>query len=221
VSVGFAYVEIGAFERAERALRDALAVGERMQLDNAVVTARTQLGRAIARRGGLDEGRKVEEQAVLALHAQGNKFLEGAGRTYLSWTLQQQGDLAAAEREAVSAVEVLAGIQALRGAALAQLATVQLEQARASDALTTATEAMRVLETAAKTVFGESSIRLAFARALHATGDTAAATTAITLARERVDARAKMLADADLRSAFTNDIREHAMTYDLARQWIA
>ena len=52
VSVGYAYVEIGAFLRAERALREALAVSERMGLDNATGVARAQLGRALAGRGG-------------------------------------------------------------------------------------------------------------------------------------------------------------------------
>jgi hypothetical protein len=219
LSVGYAYLEIGAHERAERALREALAVAERMQLDNAIVIARTQLGRALARRGALDEGRAALETAAVALQAQGNKRLEGAARTYLAWTLEQQGALAAAEREATRAVDALAGVHALRCAALAQLADVRLAQERAGDALELATEAMHALETAGKTAAGEASVRLVDARARYATGDIAGASAAIAGARDRIEARAAALADADLRRAFVRDV-ENAMTLDLALTWI-
>ncbi len=219
VSVGYAYVEIGAYELAERALRGALVVGERMGLDNAVGVARAQLGRALARRGVLDEGRTVEEEAVKALEAQGNRRLEGIARSYLAWTVAKLGDLAGAELEASRAVDLLAGANAMRCSALATLATLLLQQGRLPDALATATDAMRALDAAGKTATGESAVRLVHAEALHATGDVAAARTAIDLARDRIAARAKTLADDDLRSAFLDDITENVATLDRAREW--
>ncbi len=219
VSVGYAYVEIGAYDLAERALRGALVVGERMGLDNAVGVARAQLGRALARRGALDEGRAVEEDAVKALEAQGNRRLEGIARSYLAWTIAKLGDLAAAEREASRAVEILAGVNALRCSALATLASILLEQGRAADALASAIEAMRALEAAGKTATGESAVRLVHAEALHATGDVGAARTAIDVARDRITARAQTLGDHDLRRAFLEDFAENAATLERARAW--
>ena len=75
VSVGYAYNEIGAYAEAEKALRGAIGVAERMGLDNAVGTARAQLGRTLGRRGGLEEARAVLARAIETLRAQKNMRL--------------------------------------------------------------------------------------------------------------------------------------------------
>src|SRR5207248_1507312 len=157
----------------------------------AVGVARAQLGRAIARRGALAEGRAILEQAVLALEAQGNKRLEGIARTYLAWTLAKMGERDAAEREAARSVEILAGVHALRCAALAQQAALRLDAGASAEALALSREAMNALETAGKSATGEAAVRLVHAEALGATGDVAASAAAIATARDRIDARAR------------------------------
>jgi tRNA A-37 threonylcarbamoyl transferase component Bud32/tetratricopeptide (TPR) repeat protein len=212
VSVGYAYNEIGAYAEAERALRGALVVAERMGLDNALGTARAQLGRTLARRGALDEAREALTRAVTSLRAQKNTRLAAVATGYVAYVLQRKGDLEGAEREARAAVEALSGVQAMLGDALARLARVQLARERSAEALETAKQAMSVLDTAGKTAIGEANIRLAHADALAATGDAEGARAAITTAKERVIARSKTLADPDLRRAFLENVEEHADT---------
>jgi len=212
VSVGYAYNEIGAYAEAERALRGALVVAERMGLDNALGTARAQLGRTLARRGAFDEAREELTRAVESLRAQKNARLAAVATGYVAYVLQRKGDLEGAEREARAAVEALAGVQAMLGDALARVSRVQLARGRSAEALETAKEAMALLDTAGKTAIGEANIRLAHADALAATGDAEGARAAITTAKERVVARSKTLADPDLRRAFLEDVEEHAET---------
>jgi tRNA A-37 threonylcarbamoyl transferase component Bud32/tetratricopeptide (TPR) repeat protein len=215
VSVGYAYNEIGAYAEAERALRGALGVAERLGLDNAVGTARAQLGRTLGRRGRLDEAREVLAKAIEALRAQKNVRLAAVATRYLAWVLAARGDLEGAEREARVAVEALAGANAMLGDSLAMLSQAQRARGAAAEARETAMRAMAALEAAGKTAIGEAAIRLAHVEALVATGDADGARAALATAKARVLARAKTIHDADLRRAFLEDVAEHAATSKL------
>jgi tetratricopeptide (TPR) repeat protein len=219
VSVGYAYNEIGAYAEAERALRGAIVVAERMALDNAVATARAQLGRALARRGKLDEAAEVLPRAIEALRAQKNIRLAAVATRYLAHLHAARGDLASAERDARAAVDALTGATAMLGDALAMLSRAQLERGEPGEALETAKRAMAALEAAGKTGLGEAAIRLAHAEALFAGGDREGARAAIAVARERIFARAKTLHDADLRGGFLENIAEHVRTIELSAAW--
>jgi tRNA A-37 threonylcarbamoyl transferase component Bud32/tetratricopeptide (TPR) repeat protein len=216
ISVGYAYCEIGAYAEAERALRGALSVAERMGLGNAAGTARAQLGRTLARRGRLDEARATLERAIATLHSQKNTRLAAVATRYLAWVLAVQGDLVAAEREARAAVYALQGAGAMLGDALAMLSEVQRVRGRVAEARATATQAMAVLESAGKTAIGEAAIRLANAQALLAAGEREAARAALAVAKERIGTRAGTIADAALRRAFLEDVAEHAATVTLS-----
>jgi len=216
VSVGYAYNEIGAYAEAERALRGALVVAERMGLDNAVGTARAQLGRTLGRRGSASQARDELGKAIEALRAQKNARLAAVATRYLARVLAEQGDLEGAEREARAAVEALSGVNAMLGDALAMLSDVQRRRGAAGEALETAKRAMASLEAAGKTAVGEAAIRLAHAEALEANGDRPGARAAIATARERLLARGNTLSDADLRRSFLHDVAEHARTLQLA-----
>jgi tetratricopeptide (TPR) repeat protein/tRNA A-37 threonylcarbamoyl transferase component Bud32 len=215
VSLGYAYCEIGAYAEAERALRGAMTVAERMGLGNAAGTARAQLGRTLARRGRLDEARGILEQAIGALRAQRNVRLAAVATRYLAWVLAAQGDLVAAEREAAAAVDALEGAGAMLGDALAMLSDVQRALGRNAEARASATRAMSILESAGKTTVGEAAIRLANAQALVAVGELEAARAALAVAKERIAARASTLGDPALRRSFLEDVAEHAATLRL------
>jgi len=219
VSVGYAYNEIGAYAEAERALRAAIGVAERMGLDNATATARAQLGRALARLGKLDEAAELLPRAIESLRAQKNVRLVAVATRYLAHLLAARGDLDAAEREARAAADALAGATAMVGDALAMVSDVQRRRGAPADALETATRAMAALEAAGKTAIGEAAVRLAYAEALHDTGDADGARAAIALARERVLARARTLHEAELRRGFLENIAENARTIELAAAW--
>jgi tetratricopeptide (TPR) repeat protein len=221
VSLGYAYVEIGAYAQAERALRGALGVAERMGLDNAVGTARAQLGRTLAMCGRLDEADAVLAKAVESLQAQKNLRLAAVAGRYRAHVFTLLGDHAKAAQEARAAVAALAGSNAMRGDALAALARAQREGGAAIEALTTARQAMEALEAAGKTAAGEAAIRLEHAEALFASGDVAAAREAIAVARDRVLARARTILDSELRAGFLNAVAENARTLALAAAWTA
>ncbi len=216
VSVGYAYNEIGAYAEAARALRGALGVAERLGLDNAVGTARAQLGRTLSQRGHLAEARGELLRAIDALRKQKNARLAAVATRYLAWVLAAQGDLEGAEREARAAVEALEGAKAMQGDALAMLAEVLRSRGATEDAYQIATRAMACMEAAGKTANGEASIRLAWARVLEDRGDADGARSALVAARDRVLARARTIADPDLRRAFLEDVADHATTLRLA-----
>jgi tetratricopeptide (TPR) repeat protein len=221
VSVGYAYNEIGSYVEAERALRGALGVAERLGIDNAIGTARAQLGRTLARKGALPEASEELGKAIEALRAQKNARLAAVATRYRAEVLARQGDLEAAEREARAAVEALAGATAMQGDALGLLSKVQRDRGARAEALETARRAMAALDAAGKTGIGEAGIRLAFAEALEASGDREAARAAIGVAKDRVAARARTLSDPELRRAFLEDVAEHVRTAELARAWVA
>ena len=154
VSVGYAYNEIGAYAEAERALRGAITMAERLGLDNAVGTARAQLGRTLGRTRRLEEAREVLGRAIDSLKAQKNMRLAAVATRYRAHVLGAMGDAEGAEREAQAAAEGLAGATAMVGDALAMLADAQRARGATSDALETAKRAMAALESAGKTAIG-------------------------------------------------------------------
>lgn len=216
VSVGYAYNEIGSYDHAERALRGALVAAERLGLDNAVGTARAQLGRTLGRKGALGPAREELQKAIEALRAQKNARLAAVATRYLAYVLVLEGDLEGAEREARAAAEALGGATALVGDALGVLSSVQLARGATTEALATAERALTALEAAGKTAIGEGGIRLAHAQALEACGQHDRARAALATARDRVLARARTLTDPELRAAFLEGVAEHARTLELA-----
>ncbi len=220
VSVGFACVEIGAYDLATRALRDALAHGERLALSNSVPVARAQLARALARSGDNPQAIALEREAVDGLAAQGNQRLSGVARGYLAGMLLDAGDLDAAQDEARAAVTILAGAPALLCSALATLARVHLAAGGVEAALEHTERAMEILARIGDSAVGESSIRLSRVEALRAAGRDAEANQALAEARARVDARAALLADAELRRQFLA-MRENARLIAMATELAA
>ncbi len=219
-NLGFALVELGAFEDAEMALRAAIVTAERMGLRQVVASARSNLGLALSRPETLGEARALEEEAIRTFAAQGDRRMEGAARAYLSAILASGGDLSGAEREARTAVERLVGVPPIRAFALATLAEALLASGRAAEAVGASSEAMGILEALGSIEEGEATVRLAHAEALFAAGDVVHATAAIVAARDRLLARAEKIADADLRRSFLGRVPENARTIRLAAERI-
>lgn len=68
---------------------------------------------------------------------------------------------------------------------------------------------------------GEISVRLTYARALHATGDAKAALAVIADVAQRVTAAAERIDNDELRRSFLEAVPEHALALALARSWRA
>lgn len=219
-NVGYASMEIGNYEDAERALRSALEVALQTGLDQLAALARHNLGLTLARRSRLAEALDVAQSAVRTAAELRDARLEGASRIYLSIIRAAGGDLEAAEREARAAVAVLETQPPTRTYALAQLAHVLLERGRAREALQAASEAMRVLEELTSIDDGEALVRLVHAEALQSSGEDEAAIRAIRAARDRLLARAETIRDPTWRESFFHNVPENARTLELARLWM-
>jgi serine/threonine protein kinase/tetratricopeptide (TPR) repeat protein len=213
--VGYAYLEIGAYDDAAVWLRRALDGGMRMGLQNVVATAKHNLGRALLNQGKLDEALAIEGEAVAAFAAQGDKRLESASRSYLAEILTARGDHAAAE------TELRAGLQTVQAASrpqqLAMLGQVLLTMKRSREALIAAQEAQSLLDALGGVEEGESLVRLTFAEALAACGETEPARAAIRVARDRVLERAAKITDPEWRMSFLTKLSENARTLEMAR----
>jgi tetratricopeptide (TPR) repeat protein len=218
-NVGYDQLMLGAYDRAEHSLRDAIAMAERIGLHQVNATARHNLGLALLRQGRIDEAR-VEEQAALdAFVTQGNRRLETAARNYLAFIEIAAGDFATAIRHAREAIDGSPDVPALRCTFHATLSTAYRLSGQAEYALAHARTAMQMLEQLGRPEEGEANVRLAYAEALYATGAIAAARRVIVDAEVRLLEAAARIADADWRASFLEAIPEHAGTLALARMW--
>lgn len=218
VSIGYALVEVGAYPRAEQCLRRAIEAAEKLGLSNVASRGLHNLGLALAGRGALDEARAVEARAIDASIVQGDLRMEASSRTYLAKILRRVGDLAAAEREARLAVDLLGATPPLRAGALAVLADVLLAAGpeRRAEALELATRARADLDAIGRLEEGESLVRLVHAEALAANGRQDEARRAFTEAGDRLVERAHRIADGEWRRSFLHVVPENARTLERA-----
>jgi tetratricopeptide (TPR) repeat protein len=220
-NVGFMHVELGEYAEAERALREALDIADRYRLSTLAAFAKHNLGLALGRQGRLDEGRRMEEEAVQAYKSEGNRRLEGGSRIYLATILATAGHLHEAEEQAQEAIALSASHPPVNAHALATLADIWLLLGRARDAFQPAEEAVRMLEDLGGIEDGEALVRLVHAVALGQMGHHAAARLAIDKARDRLLSRADRIASPVWRTSFLTRVPENARTLSLARQWKA
>jgi len=214
--VGYACLEIGAFEDAEQHLRAALEAATRLGLNHIVATAKHNLGRALQHRGQLAEALATEDEALELFRAQGDRRLEGACRVYLSYILFELGERDRALRELGIAFD--SAQLPIRPQILASIARVKLASHPAGEALAAATEAMAILDQLGGVEEGESLIRLMYVETLLVCGQHAAATEAARIAYARVCERAAKISNPDYRALFVERIPENARTLELARQ---
>ncbi len=218
VSVGFAYIELGAYGAAKAVLRDTLVSATRMGLPAVITLAKHNLGLALARDGAIDAGRAAESEAAQGAAAAGDKRMEGLSRHYLATILFLAGDPGGAEREARAAVALLAANPPLRAHALATLAQILLARG-APEAAATAREAHALLDQLGGLQEGEALVRLVHAEALAAGGDLPGARATIATAQARLLERAAKIGDPAWRDSFLANVPEHARTLQLHRAW--
>jgi serine/threonine protein kinase/tetratricopeptide (TPR) repeat protein len=218
-NLGFVYKQLGAFERAEQALRLSLSSAERMGLRNVCAAATHNLGMVLAFRGQLEEAALVEGRAVESYQTLGDKRLEGGSRCYLSAIALLAGDLELAEEEARKAVELLVISPPTRVAALAALARALLARGKLESADHAARDAVELLDTLLQVEEGEAAARLARAETLWANGEREAAVVALKAARARVLARAGAIQRPELRQSYLGRVPENARLLELVREW--
>lgn len=216
VSLGFAQVEFGAAAEAERSLREALTVAERMALSNTVPIAQAQLARALGEQGRLDEALDLASQAVSAFDRQGNRRLAGMSRVYLARIHRDRGELETARTLAEKAVEILANAPAMQRSALACLALIRVAEGAPEDAVAAAQRANEGLGGNEPLPVGECLVRLSLAEALLASGRTEEALAAARAARTRIDVLTRGILQVERRSQYLVDHRERRRLLEIA-----
>jgi serine/threonine protein kinase/tetratricopeptide (TPR) repeat protein len=211
---GNAYMQLGAFQRAERVLRQAIAVAEPMKL-SFLAPVKANLGYTLARLGHVEEALAVETDAVERCMEHGYRRFEAASRIYLAEILALRGELHDAEQEAARAEAASSGAPAIRAHALATHASILLATGGAEPALARAREAMSILSSAGGVEEGEALIRLVHIQALMATGYVEEAGERIMEAQARLRDRSAHIGDPRYRKSFLQNVPENAATMAL------
>jgi tetratricopeptide (TPR) repeat protein len=216
---GFAFIEIGEFEKAEVALSAVVAHASRMGLTDVEASARHNLGLAFGRQGRFAEGRR-EEMAALAVFEKGNyRRMEAASRIALAEIELAAGKLDEATREVDRAVRVAEGTPPMQVYALALSASVLLAKGRVEEALGPALEAARMFESLRSLESGESLVGAVHAEALYASGKVDEARSVIAKAHATLVTRAAKIDDAALRKSFLERVPDNARVIARAAEW--
>jgi tetratricopeptide (TPR) repeat protein len=216
-NLGVSFAELGDYAGAEEALRAAHTVADRMGLQDVGISALQNLGHALFHLHQLPEARRVVLRSAEEFRKLGDPRMEGVSRMYLSKIAFQSGDLDEAEREARAAAAALEVAPPLRAVALASLSRALIGRASFTEAITVAGEAQAILASLGGIEEGESLVRLVYAEAFAAKGDTAEFTTAIAGARERLMERAAKIGDPAWRERFLRGVPDNARTLKLAQ----
>jgi len=196
--MGTILFQLGAFERAEVALRCAIEGSAPGFLGS--MGGRTVLAMALVGRGALEEAMDEATQAVADSQRAANRYLEVSARTSLAYVLLQRGEFATAEREARAALGLGSADEACRMEAPVVLATAVLLQGRVAEALSLARELSR--PGAATVPLVCLMAREVEARALLAAGEREAARALLGALRAEILAIADGIEDEALRSTF-------------------
>jgi len=192
-----------------------------MGMAGSALTAKVNLGLAVARRGDLAEGCAIERAALDALQGPGaDQQIVVFAHVYMATLLAERRDLPAAELEASAAVERATDVPTLVCPAMATFAAIALARGRPAEALEAATLAYDLLVKLQGIEEGEAFVRLTYAQALRAAGNDAEGCAQIAAARERLLALADKVADPVLRASFLERVPENARTMALAQAWL-
>lgn len=217
VNLGHAYNELGAYRENLELLAELLSSAQSLGVGHVEATARSHLAKALLGLGRVGAARGEAEQAIRAFSSYGDARMEGASRAYLALLLERLGRMEEAEAEVRTAIDLLEPLPTLQPFAWAVLASVLLRRGRIPAALEAAARANALVDQAEE---GEALIRLVHAEVLDRSGDHAAARAAISIARDRLLARARGIANGARRRTFLQEVPENARTMALAEAWL-
>jgi len=214
-SLGFAYVEIGDLERAQRELESALGAAEKMGLHTVATRARQNLGLVLALSNRHDEALELLQRVVDESQAQQNIRFEGWTRVYLANTRFAAGAFIEAEAEAQRAAVLLAQTPPARAGALAASARARLRLGHAESAREAADEAMEILRSLGGIEEFESLVWVAAVEANVGSDARSGVKTAVA-ARQRLLERAGRIEDPAIRASFLTQVPENVRLLELA-----
>jgi tetratricopeptide (TPR) repeat protein len=208
VNLGYAELLLGRYAEAEQYLNEAIATGERLTLHNVIAMAKNNLGLVATRLGRIEDGLRIEREAVAAFVKYRDMRMEGGSRAYLALQLLEAGEVDAAESEAGLVMELAGRLPTMRGFAQAILGGVSLARGDSNGALRVLSEAMNTLEHHG-IEDGEIFLRVMYRNALRAAGRDVEAGAAAEATRARVLELAQKISDSELRQGFLTNVPEN------------
>lgn len=199
-NLGFALLQLGALERAEEVLRNALVLSHTLGLGTIIPLAKQNLGAVLARLGRLEEARHVQLQAVETFAALRDPRLEGTSRIHLALLDLACGEIARAEETIAPVLE--SKFESLIVGAHAALSIVHLRRGDAQGSLKSARAAAELLEQLGAVEEFDTLARVMLVEATTACGQYKEAAEAARAARARIDERADRIDDPDMRRSF-------------------
>jgi serine/threonine protein kinase/tetratricopeptide (TPR) repeat protein len=218
-SVGYGQLMLGANAEAEKSLRESIAIATKIGLHQVTAVAQQNLGVALVRLGKIDEARDAERAALAACEAQQNFRHVASARNYLAEIELAAGNAGAAIDYARAAIADDSERPGFHCVYRARIASAHLLAGDTVAALDEATQAMQLMDAHGRPEEGEMIVRLAYARALHASGDIAHARTVIADTVARITAIAARIGDPTLRQSFLDAVPEHAVALALEKAW--
>ena len=216
---GKALHELGDAAGAERSLREALALAERLNESLVLAYARTYLARFLADAAEaslLDEPARLAADAIAAQ----SPSLLGIARGALAEVARRRGDLAGAEAASAAACAAVRPFPPYAWDLVARRVRILLALGRVDDALSTGEEALHELTRLGLSGYGEVALRLAVAEARHALGLEDDAREAITKAVQGLRRRLEDIPDAAARERYMTNVPAHARLLSLSRAWL-
>lgn len=221
VGVGTARRCVGRFDKAEEALREARAAALRLGLAQVVALSECGLARALAGTGRLDDARDMAERALQAFARQGDARMEAECGAVLARVELLAGRLDAARDAAMDAVERAGSVAPLRALAQGTLSAVRAARGEAAEAVAASREAVTALRSLDGVTEDEGFILLVRAESLALSDRWDDARNAITVAWDRLQARAARFGDEGARRRFLRGVPEHAQTEARFLEWAA
>jgi tetratricopeptide (TPR) repeat protein len=218
-SVGYGHIMLGANAEAEKSLRESIAIATKIGLHQVTAVAQQNLGVALVRIGKIDEAREAERAALVACEAQQNIRHAASARNYLAEIELAAGNADAALNYAREAIALDSERPGFHCVYRARIASAHLLAGDTAAALDEATQAMQLMDTHGRPEEGEMAVRLAYARALHGSGDIDNARVVIADTVQRITAIAARIGDPALRQSFLDAVPEHALALSLAKAW--
>jgi tetratricopeptide (TPR) repeat protein len=208
-NAAFARTLVGDYEDSAKRLFAVLPDAEARGLRFIVDTAHTDLAGTLERLGRYEEAEAHALAAIEGFQREGDQRMEGASRGYHALALFKLGKTAHAFTEIHAALGLARVARQILPYMLAALANMELGVGRADAALEHAKEALDVLLETRSDGAHEVYIRVAFARALGASGRADEAKAALAEAYEQVRHRLELIRDERHRASFER-IEENA-----------
>jgi hypothetical protein len=189
-----------------------------MGLATPAATAMQNLGLVRARLGVHREGLSIEERALAAFEAHGDRRMCAASHVYRAEILAMCDRLEEADAAATRGLEISIASPPIRVHALASASRIRLRRGEVSSARALAEEAAELLGTVSGIGEGESIVWLALVEARLAAGDRDAAREALSRGAADLRARAERISDPEHRRSFLGRVPENVALLALAEQ---